>query len=393
MISKARQFLKETPNLSAGKTSVILLLLSSICGVVACGNQEKPIKAPGGGDESIATTFSLTETDSGTWLSILKPWQGNEQPMHYFLYPKGDRIPNALDSITYIPVPIRRIVCYSTTQLPYLELLGVEDALVAFPSTQYISTPSIISRVENGQIRDLGQDNAINPEVLLDTEPDLVMMYAVNSPGDEYTSINRADIPVIFNADYLEANPLGKAEYIKIFGALFEKEEKADSIFTAVSTSFEQLTKLTTQDTLTRPTVFSGVVYGDTWFAPGADSWVAEYIKLAGGKYAFDNQPGSGSLQLSFESVYAQCLDADFWIGTGSFNSIHALTLADARYGDFAAVKSHQAYSYMKNQNPHGGAPYFERGVARPDLVLADYIAIIHPELVKDSLNFHYPLH
>jgi len=337
-------------------------------------------------DLAYATTFSLAESDSGTALTIHTPWSGNSQGMHYFLHPKDQATPSLPDSVKAIAVPVERLVCYSTTHLPYLAMLHAEDALVAYPGTQYISTPSVKERVEHGQVRELGSDRSINPEVLLDTQPDVVMMFALDGPGAEYDQIQNSGTPVIFNADYLEEHALGRTEYIKLFGALLGKEEEATKIFAEIEMDFNTL--LGSIHTIQKPTVFSGVVYGDTWFTPGADSWAADFITRAGGQYLYADHPGSGTLPLSFESVYAKCLDADYWIGVGSYTSKEELLAADARYEDFAAVQSGQVYSYMKRADPNGGVPYFELGYARPDLVLSDVIKILEPESQPDSLNF-----
>ena len=336
-----------------------------------------------------ATTFSINPTDSGTWLSILEPWKGNTQPMHYYLYPRDAQPPSLPDSVRSIAVPIQRLVCYATTQLPYLDILDAEETLVAFPSTQYITTPSLKARADSGLIRDVGQADAVNPEVLLDLEPELVMMFAINEPGSEYGQLQKAGTPVVFNGDYLEQHPLGRVEYIKVFGALLDRAEAADSAFNEIKKRFLALENRAPAITESSPSVFGGVVYGDVWYAPGGDSWAADFIKRAGGRYLYADQPGTGSLQLSFESVYAQCLDADYWIGAGSYRNLSQMEQGEARYADFEAFQNGHVYSYMKGTEPNGGVPYLELGYARPDYILSDLMSIFHPQLAADTLFFY----
>ncbi|MEL6538456.1 MAG: ABC transporter substrate-binding protein [Bacteroidota bacterium] len=195
---------------------------------------------------------------------------------------------------------------------------------------------------------------------------------------------------MIFNADYLEKHALGRTEYLKLFGALLGKEAEAGRLFAEIESNFQRLSESVSGTE--KPTVFSGMVYGDTWFAPAADNWATDFITRAGGQYMYADHPGTGTLPLSFEGVYAHCLEADYWIGVGSYTSKEELLATDARYGDFAAVQANQVYSYMKRADPNGGVPYFELGYARPDLILSDMIQILQPG-EPDSLNFFIPLH
>lgn len=371
------------------------VMMTALVGATACQSNTQPTASDAslvGSTLEYASTFALHPTDSGTLVTLYQPWRGQEQPLYYFLAPKGQDAVILPDSLRAIPVPVERLVCYSTTHMPYLDMLGSPEVLVAAPGIKNITTPSLRQRVEAGQVRDLGQDNAINVEVLLEVAPDLVMMYALNAPGDEYAQLQRTATPVIFNADYLEKHPLGRVEYIKLFGALLGREAAADSVFAEIKDSFLALSEKAPAVNDQSPTVFAGLVYGDIWYAPAGNSWAADFMARAGGRYPFADQKGSGSLQLSFETVYAQCLQADVWLNVGSFTELSELKKAEARYADFAAFQQGQVYAYMKGSVPNGGVPYFEEGYARPDKVLEDLIRVLHPPVAEDSLHYYVPL-
>ncbi|MEQ8472679.1 MAG: ABC transporter substrate-binding protein [Marinoscillum sp.] len=315
-----------------------------------------------------ATKFEIHESE----LKVNEPW------------------PGAVQSRIYEPAPDHtRIIVTSTTHLPYLEMLGLEDYLVGFPGTKYISSPSFRKRVENGQITDLGPDGGMNLELLISLDPDAVFAFDMGSESVGLDKIEEAGIPVIYNADFLESSALGRAEWIRFFGAYFGLQTKADSVFKKISDRYKSLKELAS-DTENRPTILSGVVYGDIWYLPGGKNWAAEFYEDAGGNYLWAQNSTSGWIELSFESVYEKAGEADFWIGTSTFNTKAELKGQDARYADFDPFNNDQVYNYNKRISPTGGYDFFESGYARPDIVLADLIKIIHPELMEDYETYYF---
>lgn len=305
-------------------------------------------------------------------LKVIEPWPGAVKPKTYW--------------IKEVP---KRIVVTSTTHLPYLELLGLADNLVGFPNTQYISSPTFRKRVEEGKITDLGPDGNINLELLIALQPDVVIAFDMGNESTTLDKIEEAGIPVVYNADYLETSALGRAEWIKFFGKYFQKEQVADSVFSKIKSRYDSLKQLVSQVS-ERPTVFSGVLYGDTWFLPGGQNWAAGFYKDAGGTYLWADNSSTGWLEVSFESVFDKASQADFWIGTSTFNTRDELAGQDSRYEEFTAFPQHKIYSYNKRISETGGYDFFESGYARPDIVLADLIRIIHPELLVDYETYYF---
>ncbi|MBW3546120.1 MAG: ABC transporter substrate-binding protein, partial [Bacteroidetes bacterium] len=218
-------------------------------------------------------------------LVVTEPWPGAVKPITYTL----DKVPD-------------RIVVTSTTYLPYLEMLGVEDRLVGFPGTKYISSPKIRKLVDEGAIMDLGPDGNMNLELLLSLEPDAVFAFDMGNESSTLDKIQEAGIPVVYNADFLETSTLGRAEWIKFYGAFFHQEEKADSIFSSIATAYDSLKNLV-KNVKERPTILTGVMYGDAWFLPGGNNWSAAFYKDAGGKYIWEENPANGWIEVSFETV------------------------------------------------------------------------------------------
>ena len=199
-------------------------------------------------------------------------------------------------------------------------------------------------------------------------------------------------MPVIINAEYLEKHPLGRAEWIKFVALFFNKEKTADSVFQVIENEYNKTTELALQIPM-KPTVISGVVYGDAWFMPGGQNYAARLLKDAGCEYLWADDTSQGFLELSFESVYAKAKEADLWIGVGSFLSLKEIKDAEDRYSKFKPWQQKAVFTYNARKGAKGGSEFLELGYARPDLILKDLVKIAHPDLLPDyELYFHKKL-
>ena len=315
-----------------------------------------------------ATKFNI----QADHLRVMEPWPGSSSAIEY----RFENIP-------------QRVVVTSTTHLPYLELLGLEDKLVGFVGANNIYSEKIYNRLKSGKIIEVGINGKINLELLLASQPDLVIAFDLGGESSTLDKIVEAGIPIVYNSDFLEETALGRAEWIKFFGYIFDESNLADSIFTGMVERYQYLKNLT-QNVTERPSVFSGVVYGDTWFLPGGKNWSAQFIKDAGGTYVWEDNLSSGWLELSFETVLDRAREARFWIGVASINTRTELMAQDTRYELFEAYQEQRIYNYNKRIGNNGGFDFFESAYARPDLVLADLIRILHPELLPDHPTYYF---
>jgi iron complex transport system substrate-binding protein len=335
-----------------------------------------------------ANGFSVTQRDGYKELTITNPWPGAETNFRYALVPKGNSIkpPEAYDAI--VEVPISEIVVTSTTHVPSLEMLDVGSALTGFPNLDHISSEATRKRIADGEIKELGQNESINTEVLIELSPDAVVTFAVEGDNKTVQTIQKTGIPVLYNADWTETHPLGKAEWIKFFGVLFEKEKEADSLFNVIETSYREAKKLA-QSATKHPTVLAGAMYKDVWYLPQGDSWAAQFIADANANYLWSDTQGTGSLSLNLESVLEKGQNADYWIAPGQFESLAQLRKAHPVYAEFRALQENRVYNYTLRKGETGGLLYYEIAPNRPDWVLRDLISIFHPELLPDhSLYF-----
>ena len=283
-----------------------------------------------------------------------------------------------------IQVPIKEIVVTSTTHIPMLELLNEESSIVGFPHTTYISSEKTRALIDTGKIKEIGKESALNTEILLDLQPELVVGYSITSADKSLTTVQKAGISVIYNGDWLEETPLGRAEWIKFFGVLYNKEKQADSIFNAIETNYLKAKKIALKATI-KPTILSGAVMSkDIWNLPAGESFVAQFLKDANLNYLWKDSKGKGSLSLSFESIFDTGRNADYWIAPGYFSSKEQLLQSNQIYAEFTAFKNDRIYTPSSKKGKSGGVIYYELAPTRPDLVLKDIIKITNPDLLPN---------
>lgn len=365
------------------KIAFCLLMCMGVLLFVGC--KDKPTTEVGQMTQqpliTYAKGFTLTAYDNLYVVQIIQPWVSAKERFTYVLKRQQAQVPDSLQRYTQIQIPIRTMACTSTTHIPALDVLDEVPALVGFAGLDYISTASVRQQIKAGKIKELGQNEALNVEVVVDIQPDVLMAFAMDNGNKALQTIEQAGIPVLYNGDWTEQNPLGKAEWIKLFGVLFDKEKEANRFFDQLLTDYTAALQLVTTQKQ-QPSVLSGVMYADVWYLPEGNSWAATYFKDAKTNYLWQETKGVGSLALSFEQVLEKGQQADLWINPGHYESLRDLAAANPHYKEFDAFKNKKVYSFAPTKGETGGTLFYEWGPLRPDLVLKDLIKIAHPEIL-----------
>lgn len=368
-------------------TTILLFFL------IACEKKSESASSINGDTVAVelkyAEGFKVSKVGNITHVEVTYPYQGATSGYSYLLVPKGEEVPEHHPDTKVIQIPIETIVCTSTTHIPLLDYLDATDKLVGFPTTDYISSEKMRKRVDGGKVEELGVDKGLNLEKLAMLKPSMVMGYTMTGDYGQYKKMEDLGVGVVMNAEYLEKHPLGRAEWIKYMALFLDKEKQADSVFNAIEKNYnETLAKVKVAER--KPTVLSGIVYGDAWFLPGGQNYAAKLLKDAGCEYLWSDDTSNGYLELSFESVYQKAHDADLWIGVATMKSLNDLKNADERYARFKPFREKQVYTYDARKGAKGGSEFLELGYLRPDLILLDLVKIAHPELLpQHQLFFH----
>ncbi|GEQ85978.1 ABC transporter substrate-binding protein [Patiriisocius marinistellae] len=336
-----------------------------------------------------AEGFKISEFKNYKTISITNPWPGADKTYTYVLSDSDIPKEDLPQHDAFIKTPITSIVVTSTTHIPSLEMLNAEETVVGFPNLNYISSIKTRKLITAGSIKEVGKNESLNTEVLIDLNPDAVVSFAVDGNNTTLSTIAKTGIPTLINADWTEKHPLGKAEWIKFFGALYNKSKEADSIFKTIETEYISAKKTAAAASI-KPTVLSGAMFKDVWYMPQGDSWAAQFINDANGDYLWKESEGTGSISLNIESVLEKGQNANIWIGPGQFTSIEQLKDANNAYAYFEPIKTDNVYSFTTKKGETGGVIYYELAPNRPDIVLKDIIKILHPSLLPNHDLFFF---
>ncbi|MGJ3234060.1 ABC transporter substrate-binding protein [Marivirga sp.] len=372
------------------KLNLKLLLFPLI--IIACNPPEESKNSKSG--ESLISYSKILEIEKFNdyyEVHVLKPNSTDSSFFKYILY-KNKKYKPQIKADAFIKIPINIAVCLSTTHLSPYTALGKSETLIGFPNTKLIYSEKLLKSATEGTLHDIGRKNGVNIEQLMALQPDFIMAYAMGSNMEQLKPLQKSGIPVLLNSDYLENSPLGRAEWLKLTAVLLDKQQAGDSLFRVIKKNYQEI-KNQVAGIEPKPSVMTGLMYGDVWYVPGGESYAAKFIEDAGGHYLWSSNQKTGSLELSFESVLTVAKEADFWIGAASFSSLENLKNTNEKYALFDAYNNHNVFSYTKRVNENGANDYLETGYMRPDWILKDYVNLLHPNLLEDSsLTYFQPL-
>lgn len=371
------------------KNFFIIVLLITIF-TVSCKDKADSQSATVTGKNTVkhASGLEIYRYEGYSIVKVTAPWPDAKENFTYLLHKKGATIPDSLKSYTAVQVPLKTIAVTSTTHIPSLESLGAEHTLIAFPHTEYVSSLKTRALIDSRKIKDVGTNESINIEMMIDLAPDAMVAHSIGSDNKTLANLMQSGIKVLYNGDWTEQTPLGKAEWLKFFGALYDKNDEAEKLFDTIETEYNEAKKLA-QSANNKPTILCGAMYQNHWYLPQGNSWAGYFLNDAHSRYLWAGSKGTGSLNLSFETVLEKAKDADFWIGPSEYTSLADMQKANPHYAEFKAFHNKNVYSWSSKKGPTGGLLYYELAPNRPDLVLKDLIKIFHPELLPNhTLQF-----
>lgn len=338
-----------------------------------------------------AKGFRIYQDGSEYYLVIADPWQqARHIKLYYHLHPKGNTPSITESTISHIPIPVTRIACMSTTHLGFLDKLGCSDNVIAFSGVRFVYQEALTRRIAAGEITELGYEQSLNYEKLVHLAPDVLINYGVTSEISGVSEkLSKLGIPHLLSAEYLEEHPLGKAEWIKVFGLLTNQYEKADSIFRKIENKYLKLQELASS-LPHKPLVMTGLPWKDAWYLTGQNSYLPQFISDAGGIYFNSQSQNREPLALSIEAVYSFGHEASYWINAGDALNLSAIQSLDNRLSDFKPFRDKKIYNNNRRLNVQGGNDYFEGGTVEPDIILQEIIQILHPGLISPETWKYY---
>ena len=376
---------------------VVALFMSCSNNVVV--RDTEPIYSP-----RYAKGFSI-ERDKATGeklLCIKNPWQGAEEVTFYL----------EIDTIA----PPKRIIAMSSSHAAMLDAIGCADRIVGLSGCQFIYNSDLCKKVADGEICEVGYDSAFDFEKIRALKADIVLLYGVSGEAKAMTDkLNELHIPYIYIGEYLESDPLGKAEWVVALATLCGVEGQGLEFFAGVEKRYNTL-RNKKYCSAYKPRVMLNLPYRDTWFMPPKGSYMVRLIEDAGGEYILKTRNerrktrdsnaeckmqnaklekannNNTSQPISLEEALVLAMKADFWLNLGQMASVEEVCATAPRFMKVDAVRFGRLYNNTKRTNESRGSDFWESGAIRPDLVLEDLIKILHYEAPTDSLYYYKKL-
>ena len=350
---------------------VTLTLLS--CGGHTTCQQE-------GGDSirlQYATLPQMVRYDGYTVVTLANPWKQGRVLHTYVLVPREKPLPDQLPEGTVIRTPLQRAVVFTTVHSALLVTLGCQERIAGVADLKYIKIPYVQQQVKAGRIVDCGDGLSPVVEKIIDVKPDAILLSPFENSGG-YGKLEEIDIPLVECAEYMETSPLARAEWMKFYGMLFGVEQKTDSLFAVVDSSYHALKAQAAQAGQGRLALVDKMV-GSVWYVPGGRSTIGQMIQDACGRYPWSDDTHSGSLSLPFESVLERGEDADVWCYRySSDHETNSRELLSEHHGydQLKAYRQREVYACNVEQTL-----FYEETPFRPDYLLGDLIQMLHPAM------------
>ena len=353
--------------------------------LVSCGGRQTTASQETGDTVvfKYTTQLNIVRHEDYTEVEVKNPWKEGKILHRYLLVPDSiDPKDISLTSYhspltsTIVRTPLRRSVMFTTVHCAMLMSFGCEQSIAGVADLKYIKIPWIHEQVKAGRITDVGEGMSPVVEKIIDQRPDALFLSPFENSGG-YGRLEEIGIPIIECAEYMEPSPLARAEWLRFYGMLFGCEQKADSLFAVVDSSYCALRSLFTVDK--QKSVLLDKVTGSVWYVPGGRSTIGQMIQDAGGNYPWADDDHSGSVSLPFEAVLEKAGEADVWLFR--YSSDHDITpdelLSEHHgYGQFKAFRSGEIYGCDVERSL-----FYEESPFRPDWLLGDYIRILHPDI------------
>lgn len=385
-----------------GMAWMAILMISSL-GLLSCQGGKTAAGMEEGGDTlqmKYAQLLTIVSHDEQgyTEVKVHNPWKEGTELHRYILVPKGKEGDATMAKLAgqahgegkkaaalgvktdTVRTPLESNLVFTAPHCQLLTELGCQNAITGVCDKDYINIPDIKSRAQADAkvahpIMDCGSSMQPDIERIIALHPEALLISPFENNGG-YGKLDKLRIPIIETADYMETSPLGRAEWIKLYGLLLSSS-KADSLFSAIEKEYLQL-KAEAAKLPLGLSILTERKTGNVWYVPGGKSTMGILLRDAHAKYIFADDQHSGSLSMSPEQIIAKGNQIDVW--AFKYFGGNALTKNDllAEYQGYQALKAFQTGTVYETDT--SCEPYFELTSFHPEILLREFIILSHPE-------------
>lgn len=336
-----------------------------------------------------ASLLDIARADSFVLVTIKNPWMQEKDLHRYILVPDTAPVPKSYPEGTLLRTPLRRVVMHNAVHAALVSELGSAEALTGLCDVEYVKSRTLRRLLDSGEVIDAGSSVQSDIERYITMRTDAVFTSPLEHVS--YDLLEKVRIPYVECADYMETSPLGRAEWIYLFGLLFDCEERAKQLFSEVERNYIALCD-SVKHSAKRPRLIVDMLNGGAWHVPGGGSYLGRLFADAEADYLMAQDERSGSVPLSFETVYSKGADADFWLiksaRTGGLN-YDIMKREHVAYATFAPWEKRKVYFCNTLSND-----YYERVPFHPDLLLRELAHLFHPDCFSEphAPQYYLPL-
>ncbi len=373
------------------KNSLLLYLI--IIFLSSCSFQQEESYNAKSESVKYAKGFKLETNEQFKKLSILNPWNNYKPYATYYILKDSIKPQIQNNELTfYFNQTPKSIALHTAAQAATLKALNLDNLVSGITDPRFFYENSYLDKLDKGKIIQTSNQVQINKERIIMLQPDIVITSGWNTINSDHKQLIRMGIPPLFMIEWMETEPLGRAEWIKAIGLLFDKEKEADSIFNIVESNYLKIKNHQLKKKI-RPQILHGEEYNGVWYVAGGQSFIAQIYADAGADYIWKENDKSGSMVIDVEVVIEKAADADFWFTTFGQNKADIDHIKQEKYSLLKSVKNEAIYSNTNRTLLMGGNDFWETGNLRPDLILKDIVQILHQRnSTNDSLFFYKKL-
>ncbi|MCK9451178.1 MAG: ABC transporter substrate-binding protein [Bacteroidales bacterium] len=325
----------------------------------------------------------------GFLLQIDLPWKSSaEAEKQFLLWPDSLDVPLKFQTLPLIKTPVKKLVTLSSTQWSPLLKLGLENHIVGISEADYVLDSLMQQLLAANKVVEVAKNGQFDFEKLINTKAELVLFspYPTGTP----VSLTRTGITLLAWPDYIENSPLGRAEWFRILGFLTQKNTTTDKWFADVVQNYQSLKQLVADSEHQKPTIIAEKAFNGQWYIPGGKSYLAQIFEDAGADYLWRDESSTASVPLDIETIIAKGSAADYWRISQASSADYGysqLLKENALYSSFEAFNNRKVI--LCNTFKTG---YFEKSQYEPDVLLADFIHIFHPNLLPNHQPVYHHL-
>lgn len=298
----------------------------------------------------------------------------------FLVVPEGKEAPEGLDEdITVIHQPLENIYLVATSTMDFFRALdGIGSISLSGTKADGWYIDEAKEALESGAVSFAGKYNAPDYELILSKKCDLALESTMIYHNPEVKEkLEEFGIPVLVEHSSYENHPLGRTEWVKLYGVLLDKEEEAEAVFEEQA---EKLNSIKDSENTGKTVAFFYINSMGSANVRKSNDYVSKMIELAGGNYIFNDlgtdEEGLSTMNMGMEDFYAGARDADYIIYNstidGELKSLDELLKKSELLKDFKAVKEGNVWCLTKS-------------MFQETTCLGDVIMDIHRMLTEDD--------